>query len=210
MTNETNQNIYLAAPKVATIYGSVAALIKQENDSYECLFYFRREWCTCLLSSKEVVTVHHSEQAALSVGNAIHEMAEQFSVEHKLLTLSMPLTLSPLSSQLKELTGEGYNCSWERIYNSQGNAIGEVNHGLKVAVAFHSDDLLKHSQRVITADSSGFNLEPLRSDYVYNLITPVQHGFASESVNTLEAAQELANQVREWDRTKHNRLTPVA
>lgn len=209
----TNMNdCYNNLPKLATVYGFVAAYITTVNRdgdlSYLCVFKssMNQPWNVVSFASWEIAAFYDHSRSE----QAINEACELFP-DFKIVQLPKPISLESIDPQLLKNTGHGFSGHWMTLKTPMGT-IGFKNEQEKVIAIDHDDDLFRLQQVDIILDGAGFNLVGIRDDYQYGQFTPMQYGFASIELvesKSIERAQDLADEIRTWNKNKHQRITMI-
>ena len=210
----TLEALYHSLPKLATIYGFVAAYREISAPNMESLYV-----CMVKQSSNQPFhVVHLSEWEVVSfLGQEDYhapavDSATSAYPEFTIHTFTAPVAFNAIDAQLRELTDHGWSGMWNQLKDSTGNLIGWVNEKIQAVCISHNDDLYRYRQNEILVDGGGFRLKGICDDYEFDTITPLRIGFVSDELvesGSYERGHDAAQDVHDWQATKHTRLSEL-
>lgn len=203
---------YSKLPKLATIYGFVAAYVTTVNadgdNAYLCLHKnsMNASWGVVSLAAWEIASFYDHSRSDQAISEA-----RQLHPDFTIVQLPLPICLESIDPQLRKATGHGYSGAWGS-FNSTMGFTGFQNLKQKIIAIEHDDDLFRHQQHDIILDSSGLNIAGFYEDYEYSQQSTLKYGFISQELydsKNIELALDIADEIRTWHNERHQRITVV-
>ncbi|WP_318515557.1 hypothetical protein [Photobacterium leiognathi] len=195
--------------KVTTIYGFTAAAIAcviDDQTQYLSLFKSASNspWRVVMLEASEIAGF---EDKNISVAT-FNAMAAQYA-NWKIIQLPFTAGQKSLDSQLSKLTG----CGWSSKWKFDNGAL--INESIQTVAIYHHADLLTKSFTPLLVDDAMFQIEGLvNAEREFNNVSIIRWGCTPHELLTAKAditdsVAILADKIRDWHKTKHNRITEI-